>query len=169
MHALYLLSVWLHILTATLWIGGMLFLAFVLVPVIRRLKDREAAVALVHETGVRFRFVGWGCLGLLLLTGIVNLISRGFGWRDVWSGRILEGPFGQALGLKLLLVAIILLISLLHDFVVGPQATALGQVNPASPRAVRLRRQASWLGRLNLLLAFAVVALGVMLVRGWPW
>jgi hypothetical protein len=32
-----------------------------------------------------------------------------------------------------------------------------------------LRRWASWFGRINLLLALVVVALGVMLVRGRPW
>ncbi|MBI3990235.1 MAG: DUF4149 domain-containing protein [candidate division NC10 bacterium] len=168
MHAFYLLSVWLHLLAAMIWIGGMVFLAMALVPVIRRLKDQEVATTLIHETGMRFRWVGWGCLGLLLVSGTVNLAYRGFGWTDVWSGRIVQGPLGQVLGFKLLLVAVILLISALHDFLIGPRATALGQADPTSLEARRLRRQASWLGRLNLLLALIVVALGVMLVRGLP-
>jgi len=33
---------------------------------------------------------------------------------------------------------------------------------------MRLRRLASLFGRLNLLLAFALIGLGVILVRGWP-
>ncbi len=117
-------------------------------------------------TGVRFRWVGWACLGLLLGSGTSNLAFRGFGWADLWTGRLWQGPIGQALGVKLLLVAVILLSSALHDFVIGPRATALWQVNPGAAEAIRLRRQAAWLGRLNLLLALVVVALGVMLVRG---
>jgi putative copper export protein len=168
MHAFYLLSIWLHILAAATWIGGMLFLVLVLVPVVRRQDYREVAAPLVHRVGVRFRWVGWICLGLLILSGVFNLIYRGVTWADVATGQLWRSPFGQALGLKLFLVATILLISAAHDFIIGPRATALWQADPAAPAAQRLRRQAGWLGRLNLLLALAVVALGVILVRGWP-
>lgn len=168
MKALYLLSVWLHILAAIIWIGGMGFLVLVLVPVIRRPEYRGIFGELVHWTGVRFRWVGWICLTLLVLSGTFNVAYRGFGWDDVWSGRLWRGPFGRALGVKLFLVAMILLLSALHDFVIGPRATAAWQEDPTSPVARRLRRQASWIGRMNLLLALIVVAFGVMLVRGWP-
>lgn len=168
MRAFYLLSIWLHILAAAVWIGGMVFLVLVLVPVIRRPENRAIAAPLIHWTGLRFRWVGWICLGLLILTGTFNLAYRGFGWADLWSGRIFQGPFGSVLGIKLLLVVAILLLSALHDFVIGPRATALWKVNPISPEAISLRRQAAWVGRLNLLLALIVVALGVMLVRGLP-
>ncbi len=168
MRALYLFSVWLHILAASVWIGGMAFLALVLVPVVRRPENRGAAATLFHRTGVRFRTVGWACLGLLVLTGTFQLGVRGYGWGDVASGRLWEGPSGRILALKLLLVAVVLGISAVHDFAIGPRATALWQADPASPQASRLRRQASWIGRLNLLLALSAVALGVMLARGAP-
>lgn len=48
------------------------------------------------------------------------------------------------------------------------KALYLLSVDPASPAAGRLRRQASRIGRLNLLLALVISAFGVMLVRGWP-
>ena len=168
MRIFYLLSVWLHILAAVIWIGGMVFLALVLIPVTRQPEYRDVAVSFIRRTGVRFRWVGWGCLGLLLLSGTFNLAYRGFGWADLGSGRVFQGPFGRILEVKLVLVAVILLASAWHDFVIGPRATALWQVNPASPKAGRARRQASWLGRINLLLALIVVALGMVLVRGGP-
>lgn len=168
MKALYLLAVWLHILAAAAWIGGMLFLVLVLVPVTRRPAFREGAAALVEAVGRRFRWVGWVALGLLIASGVVQVAYRGFVWADVWSGRLWQGPFGQTLGVKLLLVAAILLLSALHDFGVGPLATAAWQAEPGAPEARRLRRQAAWIGRVNLLLGLAAVALGVLLVRGWP-
>jgi len=168
MRALYLLSVWLHILAAATWIGGMIFVAVVLIPVTRRPEVHSVASSLVHWTGVRFRLVGWICLGLLILSGVFNLAGRGFRWADLWTGRVWTSSFGQTLGIKLILVALILLASALHDFVIGPRATALWQENPASQEALRLRRRAGWLGRINLLLALGVTALGVMLVRGFP-
>jgi len=168
MRGLYLLSVWLHILSVTVWLGGMVFLALVLVPVTRRPEYRGQAASLIHWVGVRFRWVGWICLVLLLISGILNVGYRGFTWADLWSGRLWQGPFGRALGIKLLLVAVILLLSAVHDFFLGPRATALWQANPGAPQALRLRRQATWIGRINLLLALIVVALGIILVRGWP-
>src|SRR5829696_2525913 len=168
MHGLYLLSVWLHLLAAVVWIGGMVFLVLVLVPVSRRAEFRGSAPALIHHLGVRFRAVGWACLGLLVVSGVVNLAYRGYTWFDLGSGRLWQGPIGHILGATLLLVGVILLVSALHDFGLGPRATRLLQADPTSVAARRGRRQASWLGRLTLVLALVVVALGIMLVRGTP-
>lgn len=168
MDVLYLFSVWLHILAAVVWIGGMVFLALILVPVIRQPDHQDMSASLMHGTGIRFRWVGWICLGLLLLSGVFNLIYRGLGWEDLRSSQFWQGSFGHTLGIKLLLVAVIFLLSALHDFILGPRAIVLWRANPTSPEALRLRRGAGWLGRLNLLLALIVVALGVILVRGWP-
>lgn len=168
MRLLYLISVWLHILSAVVWIGGMIFLVLVLVPVTREKAYRSVAGALIHRTGVRFRWIGWICLTLLVLTGILNLYGRGYRWDHLVSGAFWQGPFGRALGIKLLLVSIILVLSIIHDFYVGPKATQVWRDSPGSTDARALRRQASWFGRINLLLALTVVAFGVMLVRGWP-
>jgi len=166
MRALYLLSVWLHILAAIIWIGGTIFIVLVLVPATRLPAYRDIAPGLIQWTGARFRLIGWICLGVLILSGVFNLAYRGFGWADVWSGRLWQGPFGRTLGIKLLLVAVILVFSALHDFVIGPRARAMWQTNPGAPETLRLRRQAGWIGRINLLLALIVVALAVALVRG---
>jgi uncharacterized membrane protein len=168
-HALYLTSVWLHILAAAVWIGGTVFIALVLVPATRRPEHRGVATSLIRWTGRRFRWIGWLGLALLLLTGTFNMAQRGFGGAGLLSEKLWESRFGQLLGIKLLLVAVILFLSLLHDFVIGPGATDLLQNNPGSPQALKFRRQASWIGRFNLLLALAAVALGVLLTRGFPW
>jgi len=167
-HAFYLLSIWVHILAASVWMGGMVFLVLILVPAIRQPRYSGIAASLIRWTALRFRWVGWICLGLLLLSGTFSLAYRGFGWTDLWDGKLWQGSFGRILGVKLLLVAVIFVASAFHDFAIGPRATELWQQNPGSAKALRLRRQAAWLGRVNLLLALVVVALGVMLVRGWP-
>ncbi len=163
---MYQLSVWLHISAAAAWLGGMVFLALVLVPVIRHPEYRQHASRLVHLTGVRFRTIGWICLGVLVTTGFVNLWHRGIGWAAPSNAGFWTSPFGVLLGWKLLVAAAILALSAYHDFRIGPRATAAGEADPGSAAAQRLRRQASWMGRLNLLLGFAAVVLGVLLVRG---
>ncbi len=60
----------LHVLAAITWIGGMVFVALVLVSITRRLTDPSLRTRLFHEVGVRFRAVGWIAVALLVATGI---------------------------------------------------------------------------------------------------
>lgn len=168
MHALYLLSVWLHLLSIAVWLGGMILLVLVIVPVLRQQEYQHLRFLLLNWMGTRFRAIGWMCLGLLALTGGVNLVYRGVSWPELMSLEFWQGSFGKALGIKLLLVSVIFLLSAIHDFSIGPRATMAGQTNPGSEEALSLRKQASWIGRINLLLALVVIALGIMLVRGSP-
>jgi putative copper resistance protein D len=166
MSALYLASVWLHVLAAAVWIGGMVFLAAVLVPALRRPDLAAGRAALIHDTGLRFLRLGWACLAALAATGVFNLGQRAVAWSDVADPRFWQSGFGRVLGLKLGLVATILALSALHDFVLGPRATALLREAPESPGAAHARRRASRLGRANLLLGLAALALGIVLARG---
>jgi uncharacterized membrane protein len=165
----YQLNVFIHILSAIVWIGGMLFLALVIVPVARQMTAAERG-ALLGVLGRRFRTVGWICIGLLIVTGIFNAGFRGVTWEGFVSGRFLQSWFGQVLAAKLVAVAAMIAISVYHDFFVGPASVRL--LERAAPvdddETARLRRQASWLGRLNALLALVVVALAIFLVRGVP-
>jgi putative copper export protein len=122
---------------------------------------------LITQVGGRFRAVGWTALAVLALTGIVNTAYRGITWESVATGRVLAGAWGRILAVKVALVAAMLGLSVLHDFVIGPAGSHPGAGQP-TPQAVRRRRQAAWLGRLNLVLALAVVLLAVFLVRGVP-
>ena len=74
----------------------------------------------------------------------------------------LGSAFGRTVVLKLAAFALVLMVSAVHDFVVGPRAAAAIERDAASPET------ASLLGRLNALLALALVAIAVALVRGWP-
>jgi len=135
---------WVHVLSAITWIGGMLFIALVLVPVSRRLGDASLRTRLVQETGRRFRTIGWHALALLVVTGLLNLWLQPF---------LLRSPrFHWKLGLAVLA----LLLSAFHDFVLGPRAGI-----PGADPSVRLR--ASWIARLNVVVALAIVLLGLSL------
>ena len=136
---------WLHVLAAITWIGGMLFIALVLVPITRRLEDPALRVRLVRAVGVRFRAVGWIALGVLLGTGIGNL----------WLHPSLLGA--PRFHVKIALVVLALLLSVVHDFVLGPRAGA-----PGADPSVRVH--ASWMARINLLIVLIVTLLGLSLL-----
>lgn len=163
----YLVSVWLHILAAIAWIGGMVFIVLVIVPSLRR-GDRDAATKLLGESGRRFRTVGWWCFAILIVTGSFNLYARGVRLHDLVDSRWLASPFGKAVVIKLSIFALVLALSAVHDFAIGPRAIVELERDPSSAMSARLRRRASMLGRVNALLALLLVGLGVILVRGWP-
>lgn len=166
MHTLYLVSVWLHILAAMTWLGGMLFLVTVLVPMLRRPEMRARAVEMFHAIGVRFRLVGWIALATLVVTGVLNVMFRGYRLSDLFDGTAYAGPWGHTLAAKLAFVALVLTFGAVHDFWLGPAATRLARENAPPEQRERYRRGASLLGRASLLLALVIVALAVKLVRG---
>lgn len=168
MRVLYLASVWLHILAATVWIGGMAFLVLVVVPWLRQRGSADAG-KLLRETGARFRTVGWSCFGIAVITGAFNLWCRGVRLSDFARAEWLGSPFGHTVLWKLSVFALVLVLSAIHDFRTGPRATAALERDPTSSEAQRLRRTASLFGRVNALLGLLLVAIGVALVRGLPW
>jgi uncharacterized membrane protein len=139
-----LLIRWVHVLSAITWVGGMLFIALVLVPTARGLGDPALRARLIRDSGRRFRAVAWVALGLLVLTGLLNLWLQPF---LIGSPRFL---------VKLGLVGLALVLSAFHDFVLGPRAG-----RPGADPSTRVR--ASWIARLNVLVALAIVLLGLSL------
>lgn len=166
MLTLYLVSVWLHILAATVWIGGMAFLVLVVVPLIRNPESRPWAATFIMRSGLKFRTVGWVCFGLLIATGAFNMWFRGLRWGAFFTGEYRDNPIAVALFYKLLLVGAVLVISAVHDFWLGPRAAQIWEQHPDSAEATRFRKLASRMGRANALLALAIVFLAVCVVRG---
>jgi putative copper resistance protein D len=141
---------WLHILSAITWIGGMIFLSAALVPYARTL-DPASRSRIIAGAGRRFRTVSWIAIALLFLTGFANL---GFLGLTSQLGSYLTSPVGQPLLWKLILVALMILLSLVHDVIIGPRATQ-------DPQNMSLRRASSWIGRVNLLLGLVVLYLAL--------
>ena len=78
----YVASVYLHILAAATWVGGIIFLVAVIVPSLRKL-DATTAGPMLRATVFRFRALGWVAFAVLLVTGLYNLHARGIGWTEL--------------------------------------------------------------------------------------
>jgi uncharacterized membrane protein len=145
------------------WLGGMFFLAIVGAPALRGLEP-ELRRRLFKEIGERFRSTSWVVIGILVVTGTLNLHFRGLlgpalrGGSDFWLG-----PAGMMLTWKLALVCAMLAIASLHDFWLGPRS---GKLTPGSEEHERIRRTVVWLGRVNALLGVLLVYVATRLVRG---
>ena len=119
---LYIMSVWLHVVAATAWIGSMLFFAAVIVPAMRDPVAMAGAPALLRIVGRRYRVFGWSSLGVLIVTGVTNLYFRGIRWSMLSESTFWSTEFGRALGWKLLFVALVLCATSAHDVWMGTAA-----------------------------------------------
>lgn len=165
MRTMYLVNISVHVLAALIWLGGMFFLGLVGAPVLRAVEPPALRQRLFHDLGLRFRAIGWICIVILLITGVVNLAYRG--WLQ-WDGVLGSVDFwrsapGTALGIKLGAVTIMLIMSAIHDFRLGPAA---GRAEAGSPEALALRRRAARLARLNAFVGMVLLVAAVRLVRG---
>ena len=149
----YYISVWLHIVGAAFWIGGMLFLPLVLLPGIKDNPDRKN---LLMATGLKFRFYGYIVMAMMAVTGLMNIYLRGIDFS--WNFFILSS-YGQLVIYKIILFVLMLVISLLHDLFVGRKA--LEKMENQNIKTI-----ARWTGRLLLLISLVMAFLGVIISRG---
>jgi copper resistance protein D len=162
--SLYMLSVTLHVFAALLWLGGMFFLAAVGAPVLRAVEPPALRAEMFRRLGVAFRNVGWIAIGVLLVTGFGNLYFRGLLRYDLWANpQFWSSGYGHTLAWKLATVAIMVVISFLHDFVYGPRSARL---QPGSAAALASRRRSAWMARANALVGVVLVIVAVRLARG---
>ncbi|MBL8076185.1 MAG: CopD family protein [Nitrospira sp.] len=157
---MYLTLVILHILAAVSWVGGMIFLSLVLAPLVRSRKAVPEFMALFRSAALRFRPIVWVAMAILLMTGPMLLSLRGVALANPssWPGIVTA---------KLMLVALLLFLTLLHDLVLGPQVSRVSAI-PESQRTAgeqMVFKTARWLPRVSLLLALAVVITAASLAR----
>jgi len=136
------LFLWLHVILATFWVGGMIFLSLVVVPYI---KDKPFKNEAFEEVGKRFSLYGTMItLALLFITGsvVAHLLHGGFTTRTLKE--------------KLFLFFVIVAVSLAHDLWAGKKAL----------HSEKHRKIARWLGIVNLILSLVIVHLGVRIRLG---
>lgn len=161
---MYQLVVWIHVLAACSWVGGISFFALVLVPALRHAPGPKTH-QLVRAVGRRFRVVGWSSMAILLVTGVANVLYR-IPASLLFTAELWQSHWGRMLALKLALVFAMFGVGVAHD-VLGARAVNAAALEPGSPAVLRARRLASGLGRALGLLALATVLVAVLLVRGW--
>jgi uncharacterized membrane protein len=175
---MYQAAVFIHLASAIVWIGGSLFLALVLLPVLRKIAaasaQGESNVGLppgvLGSVARRFRLISWSCIVLLVATGFYILPSRyGIGFNDFFT---LGGHFVGTLQIKVALVAVVIWLSFMHDFLLGPYVNRLLEAvqSGAEPhrRLGSLRRTLIWVARVNVALMVAIVVVAVTMTRGVP-
>ncbi len=160
---IYRISVIIHVLSAVVWVGGVLFMGMVAVPAAKKLDD-SLRRKLLDDLGRRFRPIGWSALGLLVATGIYLMWHWGARVETVIDLSFFEHDHTRNLGYKLVLVVAMLVVSGLHDFWLGPRATREGR---SAEEIAGDRKWAGILGRITGILVILIVVLAVFVARPW--
>jgi putative copper resistance protein D len=158
--------VWLHLLGAVVWIGGLTFQVLVVVPALTRLTVTAEWLQLSLRLERQFRYVMWPAVGVVLLTGLYNVLNLLYAIS--FAGRSVPPTFVRFLGLKLVLVGLMLVLQGVQRLVLYPRTVALLIRLPAEAtilpsEVVKLRRLSHLCQAVTVSLAVVVMLLGVML------
>jgi copper transport protein len=145
-----------HLLSAAVWLGGSVALVVVGVPAIRATEGEARAVAM-RMLGRRWRPLGWGAMGLAILSGLWLSDRHG-----AFHSAALDTSFDRWLMVKSGLVVLLVAGSAVHDYLLGPRLQR--ELRAEDARAPATRRRLIVVGWFSFLLTFAVPVLGVVLL-----
>ncbi len=158
------IPIWLHIVAATVWVGPQFFMFIVMVPAVRAIADRETRLRVLRLVTTRFAWLAWSAMVILVLTGISNVFDHedksgisllNFDWRYSWI-----------FFTKMALVALMITLTALHSFVVGPRQMAVAeQEEEDSEEVARLRRSGIILSSVSLVAALATIFASALLAN----
>jgi uncharacterized membrane protein len=142
---------YLHVVGAVVWVGGLAYQSHVLLPAARR-----GAVAAFVEAARRARPVTWTAISVVVLTGFYNVTRLGDLQRvmDTGAGFMLAGKF-------ILVILAVALVSQ-RDFA---QLTLLSAALVSGADTGKPLRAIARLDRVVLLLALVIIYLGLAISR----
>jgi len=146
-----LLVLWLHLLGAVVWIGGLMYQTHVLLPAARRGRPETFA-----EAARRGRPVTWVAVGVVVLTGFYNVTQLGP------LERVLQSGAGLMLAGKFLLVLAAVSLAAQRDFAL---VTRLAHAQREDADLASPLRAIATLDRLVLVLALVIIYLGLAISR----
>jgi uncharacterized membrane protein len=165
---MYEISVWIHILMAAIWVGGLIYTAAIAVPfaVSRGAEDRQR---ILRGLGRRFRRIGWAAIIVLIITGLGNLLLRPSPVRlyqlvngEAFDPQRVYEPIATWLPWKLILIAVMIALMLYHDIT----STRAARQHEGDAESAPGNRGGSMAAALATLLAIAILYISVRLVRG---
>lgn len=140
----------LHLLATVTWIGGMVYINFVLIPSLAVINSSERG-KLMGTVAKRFGMLSGGSVAVLLVTGLISTPSPLlFNLHTTW---------GATLAIKHLVVLSMIIIGLLITFRIAPKLQSLAplQGEPPTSDHIKVQKQLSLLGQVNMILGVLVL------------
>ena len=150
---------WLHLLGVVVWVGGLVFQVLVVEGVLKRASS-VAWFRLSMSLEARFRSVLWPAVGLVLLTGLYNVMNLLYA--TALTGNRIPPRFVHLLSIKLLLVGLMIGMQAVQRFALYPRTVAI--LARLAPDATALPGELLTLRRLSRLLRLCTVSTAVVVI-----
>jgi putative copper export protein len=154
---------WAHLVSASIWVGGGIFLGIVLTPLLKRMSfSIEERLELMIKTGRRFNKIALPSLAILIITGIYN------------SHLVFQSPeilFSSSYG-AFLITKVILVIALIVTFVIHIRVFSKDVEEKITKRQIadnelqKLNRKGMILGETTVMLSVAILFFAALLDAG---
>ena len=154
---------WAHLVSASIWVGGGIFLGIVLTPLLKRMSfSIEERLELMIKTGRRFNKIALPSLAILIITGIYN------------SHLVFQSPeilFSSSYG-AFLITKVILVIALIVTFVIHIRVFSKDVEEKITKRQIadkelqKLNRKGMILGETTVVLSVAILFFAALLDAG---
>ena len=155
------LVTWIHLVSASIWVGGSIFMGIVLAPMLKNLANTvEERVILMIRISRRFSVLAIPSLAVLIATGVYNA--------NVWLASpdvMLDSAYGTILVVKIAAVASMIVAFGIHVKISSGRIEheLTKSHNPTSIHICKLRTRITWLGRIIVGQSVAILLLAAML------
>lgn len=154
---------WAHLVSASIWVGGSIFIGIVLAPLLKTISESvEERVAIMIRVGRKFNKIAIPSLAILIATGLYN------------SSNILSKPefllstnYGIILVIKIILVISLLVMFAIHVRIIRTEIEKKIESKEMLPEIVqKLRSKIISLGRIMVIVSVAILLMAALLHSG---
>ncbi|HJT10875.1 MAG TPA: CopD family protein [Candidatus Nitrosotalea sp.] len=154
---------WAHLVAASIWVGGSIFIGIVLAPLLKTMSDSiEGRLAIMIRVGRKFNKLAIPSLIILIVTGIYNssnLLSK--------PTLILSTTYGQILVIKVILVIILLITFAIHVRLIRTEIEKKIESRQISEELLqKMRSKIIALGRITVIVSVAILLMAALLHSG---
>lgn len=154
---------WAHLVSASIWVGGSIFIGIVLAPLLKTISESvEERVAIMIRVGRKFNKIAIPSLAILISTGLYsssNILSR--------PQLLFSTNYGIILVIKIILVISLLVMFAIHVRIIRTEIEKKIESKEMLPEIVqKLRSKIISLGRIMVFVSIAILLMAALLHSG---
>ena len=157
------LITWVHLISASIWVGGSLFIGVVLAPLLKTMSESvEERLGIMIRVGRKFNRIAIPSLGILIITGLYNsqyILSK--------PETLFSTNYGIILTIKIMLVIALIVTFAIHVRMIRFDIEKKIETKEMSQESIqKLRSKIISLGRIIVFISIAILLMAAMLDAG---
>ena len=157
------LIMWAHLVAASIWVGGSIFIGIVLAPLLKTISDSvEGRLSIMIRVGRKFNRIAIPSLLILIVSGIynsLNLLAK--------PSLLLSTNYGLVLVVKIVLVVILIITFAVHVRLIRSETEKRIESGQLSSQLLpKLRSRIIMLGRITVVVSVAILLMAALLHSG---